>query len=81
MAEDFEQVRAPGFSVVLRGYDRATVERLLDEAARALGTGDPAQRARAASALREPVPVRLRGYDRAQVDAHLARVTRALTAG
>jgi DivIVA domain-containing protein len=71
-------LRGPGFTVVLRGYDRGPVDDLLELARQALAADRPDLRAAAVQALREPLPVRLRGYDRAQVDSHLARVAQLL---
>lgn len=60
------------FAKVLRGYDRAEVDRLVARADEALSSGDAAQRAAAREALRSPsFTVVLRGYDRVQVDQAL----------
>lgn len=63
-----------GFTVVLRGYDTAEVDAMLERIRRARLSPDGAVR----SALRHELtscafPVRLRGYDRAQVDEYLRR--------
>jgi DivIVA domain-containing protein len=63
------------FTVVLRGYDRASVDDLVERAEAAAASGDPARRA----ALRAEVggarpTVVLRGYDRAEVDERLRRL-------
>jgi DivIVA domain-containing protein len=61
------------FTVVVRGYDRADVDELIQQANRALGSVDPAVRSAVEHRLRQPeLRTRLRGYDRSQVDAQLA---------
>jgi DivIVA domain-containing protein len=71
-------LRTPGFSVVLRGYDRGQVDDLLEHAAQAITSKRPDLCAVVAQALRKPLNVRLRGYDRAQVDDLLGIVAKAL---
>lgn len=71
-----DYLRAPGFTVVLRGYDRRQVDDILRRAVEALAAGRPDLRSAAVQALREPLRVRFRGYDRRQVDRHLANVVR-----
>ncbi|WP_157240555.1 hypothetical protein [Catenuloplanes japonicus] len=57
------------FAVVLRGYDRGQVERLIGQADAALASPDEAVRGSAREALQNPaLAVVLRGYDRGQVD-------------
>jgi DivIVA domain-containing protein len=58
------------FEVVLRGFDRFTVDALVQAVEAA--AGDQRQ---IAAAIKEvtPLPVVMRGYDRAQVDAWLTR--------
>jgi hypothetical protein len=76
---DFAFLRAPGFTVVLRGYDRGRVDELLERAQQVL-TADRAEGAAAlVYELSQPIPVRLRGYSRAQVDRLLSHLSRALT--
>jgi DivIVA domain-containing protein len=63
-----------GFTVVLRGYDTAEVDAMLERIRAARVSLDGADR----SALRQELTsrtflVRLRGYDRAQVDEYLRR--------
>jgi hypothetical protein len=66
--EDLEFLREPGFSVVLRGYDRGKVDDLVARARQALLGDGHDLRASLARELSQPIPVRLRGYDRVQVD-------------
>ncbi|MEV6925054.1 hypothetical protein AB0M46_11210 [Dactylosporangium sp. NPDC051485] len=69
----------PGFAVVLRGYERGRVDRLLRQAADALLGDDPSARAAARAALQQPdLLVVARGYDPAQVDAHLRKLATRL---
>jgi DivIVA domain-containing protein len=57
------------FAVVLRGYDREQVDRLLARADTALASSDQALRATTGTLLQDPdLVVVLRGYDREQVD-------------
>jgi len=57
------------FTVVLRGYDREQVDRLLARADAALASGDEALRASTRELLRSPdLKVVLRGYARKDVD-------------
>jgi hypothetical protein len=82
--EDFSAfLRRPGFSVVLRGYDRARVDELLERARQVLSGRRPDFRTALVQDLSQPIPVRMRGYDREQVDGHLGRVSKilALTSG
>jgi DivIVA domain-containing protein len=61
-----------GFTVVLRGYDPAEVDALLDRVRAALASTDPAVRASVRTELNRPAfHIRLRGYDRFQVDDYL----------
>jgi DivIVA domain-containing protein len=57
------------FAIVLRGYDTAEVDRVLDDADRAAASGSATARAAARGALeRVAFRQRLRGYDRGEVD-------------
>jgi SPFH domain / Band 7 family len=76
---DFAYLRAPGFSVVLRGYDRARVDELLERARQVLTADRPEGVTALAYELSQPIPVRLRGYDRAQVDNLLGLLSRVLS--
>lgn len=76
---DFGFLRAPGFAVVLRGYDRGRVDELLERAWQVLTADRPEGAAALAYELSQPIPVRLRGYDRSQVDRLLGHLSRALT--
>lgn len=78
-ADFLDFLREPAFSVVLRGYDRARVDDLLDRARQALAGNRPDRRATVADELGQSIPVRLRGYDRAQVDNLRRLLTAALT--
>jgi DivIVA domain-containing protein len=63
-----------GFTVVLRGYDIAEVEAMLERIRRAAASGDAALRATMRQELSTPtLRVRLRGYDRIEVDEYLRR--------
>jgi DivIVA domain-containing protein len=63
-----------GFTVVLRGYDSAEVDAMLDRIRTALASADPAMRASVRTELNDPAfSVRLRGYDRHQVDDYVRR--------
>jgi DivIVA domain-containing protein len=63
-----------GFTVVLRGYDTAEVDAMLDRIQRALASADPAMRASVRTELNQPaLRVRLRGYDRNEVDDYVRR--------
>ena len=75
---NFTFLRNPGFSVVLRGYDRKHVDALLERAVHAM-TDRPDLRAAVAREISQPVPVVLRGYDRQQVDSHFGRVSQVLS--
>jgi len=63
-----------GFAVVLRGYDPADVDAVVERIRAALASPNAADRA----AVREELNhcsfgVRMRGYDRVQVDEYLLR--------
>ena len=63
-----------GFSVVLRGYDIAEVEAMLERIRKAAASTDSALRAAMRQDLTDAVlRVRLRGYDRVEVDDYLRR--------
>ncbi|NUT06838.1 MAG: hypothetical protein HOV76_25510 [Hamadaea sp.] len=65
------------FTIVLRGYDREQVDKVIRAAQDALAYQDPAAAARAAQSIadfRANAFVVLRGYDREQVDQHLTQV-------
>jgi DivIVA domain-containing protein len=63
-----------GFTVVLRGYDIAEVEAMLERIRRAAASGDAALRATMRQELSTPtLRVRLRGYDRIEVDEYIRR--------
>ena len=63
-----------GFTVVLRGYDLAEVDTLIERVRSALASTDPALRASVRAELSSPaLRVRLRGYDRGEVDDYLGR--------
>jgi DivIVA domain-containing protein len=65
-----------GFTVVVRGYDRAQVDAVLERVRAALASTDPAARAAVREELgRTAFQVRLRGYDRMEVDDYLRRIT------
>jgi DivIVA domain-containing protein len=69
------------FSMVLRGYDPAEVDKLIHLANQALASPDPAQRADVERKLRQlNLPISLRGYDRTQVFKRLATLADQLTA-
>jgi DivIVA domain-containing protein len=69
----------PEFTVVLRGYDRAEVDFLIDRVDGALAAGNPTFRVMVARELRTArLPVAVRGYDRAQVDDFLTRTAAML---
>ena len=60
---------ASDFTVVLRGYDRGRVDRLMAQADAALASSDEALRASASKLLQAPdLVVVLRGYARDEVD-------------
>jgi len=71
-----DNLRRPGFAVVLRGYDRQQVDDVLRRAIEGFSSDRPDLRAAAAQALWEPLRVRFRGYSRQQVDRHLALIRR-----
>ena len=63
-----------GFTVVLRGYDAADVDGLLERIQKALASGDPVLRASVREELNQPsLRVRLCGYDRVEVEEYLRR--------
>jgi len=69
------------FNVVLRGYERPTVDVLVSEIERALALTDTPARAGAAAdfeARGRELPVVRRGYDRSQVNAYLNEMVRHL---
>nr|BFE59838.1 hypothetical protein GCM10020063_043640 [Dactylosporangium thailandense] len=67
------------FDVVLRGYDVAAVDRLVEQVGRALTSGSVTARAAAAAAVRQAVfAVKFRGYARHQVDRFLQQAAREL---
>jgi DivIVA domain-containing protein len=69
------------FMIVLRGYDPAEVDELIQQANRALASTDPADRSAVERKLRKPeLRTRMRGYDRSQVDARLAILADQLAA-
>jgi DivIVA domain-containing protein len=69
------------FTVVLRGYDRPQVDRVLTDAEAAASTGDESVRAAAREALTNvSFTVVLRGYDRQQVDQQVSRLRQVLSA-
>jgi DivIVA domain-containing protein len=60
------------FTVVLRGYDIATVDAVVQRAHEVLASDSPAVRASARAELEHTAfRVRFRGYDRMQVDEYL----------
>ena len=63
-----------GFTVVLRGYDPAEVDAMMQRLREALASTDPALRAAVRTQLNNPgFRVRFRGYDRVQVDEYFRR--------
>jgi DivIVA domain-containing protein len=69
------------FTIVLRGYDPAEVDELIQQAHRALVSADPAARSAMERTLRKPeFRTRMRGYDRSQVNAQLAILADQLAA-
>ncbi|MEV0269526.1 DivIVA domain-containing protein [Hamadaea sp. NPDC050747] len=69
------------FTIVLRGYDREQVHKVIQAAQDALAYQDPAAAAtvgRSIAEFRTKGLVVLRGYDREQVDQHLARLAAEL---
>ncbi len=64
-----------GFATVLRGYDRAQVDTMVERVRTGLDNPDPGVRGQLAELLRRPgFAIVLRGYDRRQVDAYLAHI-------
>jgi DivIVA domain-containing protein len=64
-----------GFSIVLRGYDRTTVDTAVARANEALASTDPEVHAAAGAELRGcQFRLALRGYDRSQVDAYVSQL-------
>jgi DivIVA domain-containing protein len=73
---------APGFTVVLRGYDRAQVDSLVARAQRALDEPPGPQRAAARAELDGAAFIMvLRGYHRGEVDEHLRQLAARLGGG
>jgi DivIVA domain-containing protein len=69
------------FMIVLRGYDPAEVDALIQRANRALASTDPAIRSAVERELLQPeLRTRMRGYDRSQVHALLAILADQLAA-
>jgi DivIVA domain-containing protein len=69
------------FTMVLRGYDPAEVDKLIRQANLALASTDPAARSAMESRLRKPeLQRRMRGYDQSQVHARLAILADQLAA-
>jgi hypothetical protein len=67
------------FTVVLRGYDRPSVDAAIKTAEDALDSGSELARAAARDALADPgFLIRMRGYHRVQVDQHLNALLQAL---
>jgi len=63
-----------GFTVVLRGYDPAEVDAMLERIREAAASTDLELRALVRAELNRPAfRIRLRGYDRVEVDAYLRR--------
>jgi DivIVA domain-containing protein len=74
-----EDAAPVSFTVVLRGYDMAEVDRLLSQADAALDPGGASLRPAARAALTSAaIRVRLRGYSREQVDREIRRRLHAL---
>lgn len=67
------------FEVVLRGFEIAAVDRLVEQIGLALESGSATARAGAAAAVRQAVfAVKFRGYARHQVDQFLQQAARDL---
>jgi DivIVA domain-containing protein len=67
------------FTMVMRGYDVAAVNAVVQRAREALASDDPGVRASAREELRQVAfPVRFRGYDRGQVDEYRRRTAEPL---
>jgi DivIVA domain-containing protein len=63
-----------GFTMVMRGYDVAAVDAVVQRARVALASDDPAVRASAREELRQvSFPIRFRGYDQEEVRDYLGR--------
>jgi len=63
-----------GFTIVLRGYDVAEVDAMLERIRKAVASTDRALRASVRGELNHPaLRVGLRGYDRIEVDDYLRR--------
>jgi DivIVA domain-containing protein len=63
-----------GFTIVLRGYDRAEVDATLQRIRQAQASIDPALRASVRTELNNVAfRIRMRGYDRFEVDDYLRR--------
>lgn len=70
----------PHFTIVLRGYQPAAVNTLLQQAAEALASEEETKRASVRAALlRRDLPVRFRGYDRGEVDHYLSEIAASLS--
>nr|MDT0663515.1 DivIVA domain-containing protein [Micromonospora sp. DSM 115978] len=67
------------FTIVLRGYDIAEVDRVLTQADEAVSSGSDSLRSAAREVLRDTnFRMRLRGYDRSQVDEAIRDRTKRL---
>jgi DivIVA domain-containing protein len=63
-----------GFTIVLRGYETAAVDAMMQRLRDALASTDPAVRAAVRTDLNEfTFRVRIRGYDRVEVDEYFRR--------
>jgi cell division septum initiation protein DivIVA len=63
----------PTFALVIRGYDRRSVNQLVDVVQAALASPDLARRRKALQALSSAqFMIRMRGYDRQQVDTYIS---------
>ena len=67
------------FTVVLRGYDRAEVDKALERAEAALHGGSGSERAASLKELGKGFTVVLRGYDRIGVDRAVGVLVTALS--
>jgi DivIVA domain-containing protein len=68
-------------TIVLRGYNPAEVDELIEQANRALASTDPATRSEVERKLRNPeLRTQLRGYNRSQVQEVLAVLADELAA-
>ncbi|GAA2366690.1 DivIVA domain-containing protein [Dactylosporangium salmoneum] len=67
------------FARVLRGYDMAAVDRLVEQVEGALAAGNAGARAEAAAAVRNAAfALKFGGYDRHEVDRYLEQAAREL---